>query len=117
MYDSRSLESYCSAVCTEDARDYYKEAILNYHCNSFRSAIINLWISINYDIKYKIEDLAQQGNNTANSFIKNIRDVGKDDYKGQMRLEKKIVKCAKDLEIVSQNDFEYLEELNKIRNK
>jgi len=100
LADVETLALRCRA---ERAREYIAEAIQCYRAGAYRSAIVNTWIAVVFDLVDKIRDLALAGDATAQTingqyetYVTQINAGSEQGVKNALEFERTIIATCRD---------------------
>lgn len=119
------IEALVLRCRTDRARDFLREAALCYRSGAYRSAIVDTWIAVVFDLVEKIRELAAAGdaaareiNNTYESYIAQV-DAGNDQgVKNALEFERAILEtCKQRLEFFGHQEMRDLNRLREDRNQ
>ncbi|MFN7893689.1 MAG: hypothetical protein ACK5OC_25605 [Pirellula sp.] len=91
-----------------NSREYIYEAVQAYRAGLSRSAIVNTWTALVYDIVVKIRELAVQGDVGASTFVTSLDNA----IKGRNVVQ--LQKIESDILEVARNDFEFISDREKV---
>jgi hypothetical protein len=102
------LDELVLKVRDRNSREYIYEAIHAYRAGLSRSAIVNTWTALVYDIVAKIRELAVQGEASASTFVNNLDNAIRSRNIVQLQqIESNILEAAR-------NDFELISDREKV---
>jgi len=122
LADLDALALRCRA---ERSREYIAESIQCYKAGAYRSAIVNAWIAVVFDLVDKIRDLALTNdpvalriNNRYETYIGQINSGNDQGVKGALEFERTIVNtCGRELEFFDHQQMRDLERLREDRHQ
>jgi hypothetical protein len=122
LADIETLALRCRA---ERAREYIGEAVLCYRAGAYRSAIVNTWIAVVFDLVDKIRELALAGDATAQTinaqyetYIAQINSGNDQGVKNALDFERNILTTCKDrLQFFNHQQLRDLERLREDRHQ
>lgn len=107
------LDEMLLSIKNTQVKKYLDESIKSYKVGNHRSAIITSWIAAMFDLVEKFQILVRDREETAIQQWNNIKPLIKD----HKNWETKLLQAAKPAAMISQYEFDSLENLRKIRNK
>lgn len=122
LADLDTLVLRCRA---ERSRDYVSESIQCYKAGAYRSAIVNVWIAVVFDLVDKIRDLALAGdanaqriNSRYESYIDQINTGNDQGVKNALEFERTIIgTCGTDLGFFDHQQMRDLQRLREDRHQ
>jgi len=122
LADIEALALRCRA---ERARDYIEEAIVCYRAGAYRSAIVNTWIAVVFDLVDKIRDLALAGDAAAQAintqyetYLTQIEASNDQGVRNALDFERSILQTCKDrLQFFNHQQLRDLERLREDRHQ
>ena len=101
------------------SRELIREAVLCYKAGAFRSAIVNTWIAVAFDLVEKLRELALGGDKQADQEVNHFELIqGNRDFPGALKFERELLnKCRDQFELISALEFTDLERLAEDRNR
>ncbi len=122
LADLDALALRCRA---ERSREYIAESIQCYKAGAYRSAIVNTWIAVVFDLVDKIRDLALTNDPVASrintryeTYITQINAGNDQGVKNALEFERSIINtCGRDLEFFDHQQMRDLERLREDRHQ
>ena len=122
LADLDALALKCRA---ERSRDYISESIQCYKAGAYRSAIVNVWIAVVFDLVDKIRDLAlandataQHINNRYETYIEQINAGNDQGVKNALDFERTIIAtCGRELGFFDHQQMRDLQRLREDRHQ
>lgn len=122
LADLDTLVLKCRA---ERSRDYISESIQCYKAGAYRSAIVNVWIAVVFDLVDKIRDLAlandataQRINNRYETYIDQINEGNDQGVKNALDFERTIIStCGTELGFFDHQQMRDLQRLREDRHQ
>jgi len=122
LVDIETLTLRCRA---ERAREYVQEAILCYRAGAYRSAIVNAWIAVVFDLVDKVRELALSGDANASdintryeAYLAQIEAGNDQGVKSALEFERTIVATCRDrLQFFNHQQIRDLERLREDRHQ
>lgn len=122
LADLDTLVLRCRA---ERSRDYVSESIQCYKAGAYRSAIVNVWIAVVFDLVDKIRDLALAGdanaqriNNKYETYINQINSGNDQGVKNALEFERTIIHtCGMELGFFDHQQVRDLQRLREDRHQ
>lgn len=112
------LDLLVSQVLNPNSRQYALEAIACFRAGSYRAAILSTWVALTYDLIHKIRDIASIEGGSAQLFIETFdTNVENETLDKLLKVEREILKVAKDFELISNREFYELEKLRSDRHR
>ncbi len=115
----RALEEYLTKIKDEEVKRFAQDAVGAYNAGIHRLAIVSIWVAACVDIAGKVRHLATEGVLPAQTWVCEISKA-----QGQrapvaelLKRERESIQIARDLEIVSDAEFELLERLRVDRHR
>ena len=110
---------------TEQAKEYFLEAVNCYRAGAYRASIVNTWIAIVFDLIDKIRELSVSGDKIAEGLLKQFEsyqqqiDQGNDQgIKSALEFERNILTIVRDkLQLLDQQQFLDLYRLREDRHR
>lgn len=113
LFDERDLRVFDNS----DSVNYFKEIVQSYYNQNYRATIVLLYSFVIYDLFIKLQDMANEGDNKAQSKLAEINTLIKNDER-YSRIENEIIQFFKDnCNLYFGKFIEDIEYLKKCRNK
>lgn len=122
LTDIEALTLRCRA---ERAREYVQEAVLCYKASAYRSAIVNTWIAVVFDLIDKVRDLSLSGDAKAlaiyaryEAYLAQIEAGNEQGVRGALEFERTILATCRDqLQFFTHQQIRDLERLREDRHQ
>lgn len=114
--DNYSLEEYADKIYNSQSRVHFKEVLVNYQSDCYRSATVMLWSVVVCDLIYKLKHLEDvYDDKKAESILDEIRGLQAKDPKSSTWELKLISRVWKETELLSGASYVELEHLQQQR--